>query len=104
MVSVTENAAFEIKKVLSKENKSDFGLRISITGAGCMGPEYGIGLEQKPKGSDVVFESHGIKIFVGEDVAAELNGSIIEYKETPQGSSFVINNPNTHSGCSGSCC
>ncbi len=64
MVSMTEGAASELKKILEKENKTECGLRIFIAGDSCMGPEYGIGLEETAQESDKVFESHGIKIFI----------------------------------------
>ncbi len=102
MVSITEDAATELKKILEKEDKVGNGLRIFIAGAGCSGPQYGIGLEEKPQEDDIVFESHGIKIFVTEDVAKGLDGSIVGYEPTPQGPAFVITNPNVSSCCSGS--
>lgn len=102
MVNITENAAAELKKILEKEDKSDNGLRIFVAGAGCSGPQYGIGLEEKAQEGDIVFESHGIKIFVTEDVAKGLDGSTVEYEETPQGPAFLITNPNVSSCCSGS--
>lgn len=99
MVSMTENAAAELKKILKKEDKSGCGLRIFIAGAGCAGPQYGIGIEEKAQEDDTVFESQGVKIFVGKSVVGDLDGSIIDYKETPQGPGFLITNPNVSSCC-----
>jgi iron-sulfur cluster insertion protein len=100
MVNITENAAIELKKVLGNGNKTATGLRIFIVDVSCCGPEYGLSLAEKPQKNDVVSESHGIKIFVSEEVAKELNSSVIEYEETPYGSGFIIDNPTAFPTCS----
>lgn len=102
MVSITEDAAAKLKKIMEKKEKSDCGLRIFVADVDCCGPEFGIGLEEKPQESDTVFESHGIKIFIGEDLAKVLDGSVIDYTETPYGSGFVINSSSASSCCSSS--
>ncbi len=104
MVNITEKAAAELKKILEKENKQDFGLRISIAGMGCGGPQYMLTLDEKPGEGDEVIECSGIKIFLNEKTKIVLDGSEIDYVETPQGAGFTINNPNTSaSGCGPSC-
>ena len=103
MVNITENAATELRKVLEKGKKSVSGLRIFLADISCCGPEYGIGLAEKPQKSDKVYESHGIKIFVSDEVAKELDGSVIEYEETPYGSGFIIGSPTAFPSCSSAC-
>ncbi len=102
MVSVTESAVAEFKKVLEREKKSGHGFRIFIANIGCCGPEYGIGFEEKAQESDTVFEDHGVKFFLDENAHRALDGSIVDYTETPYGSGFVINNPNACSSCGSS--
>jgi iron-sulfur cluster insertion protein len=104
MVSITENAAIELKNVLEKENKQGFGLRVSVAGMGCGGPQYALSLDEKPGNGDEVIEAHGIKIFLNEQTKTVLDGLEIDYAETPQGAGFVINNPNSSaSECGPSC-
>ena len=100
MVNVTKNAAVELKRVLENGKKSIFGLRIFLADMSCCGPEYGIGIAEKPQKTDEVYESHGIRIFVSRKVAKELNGSVIEYEETPYGSGFIIDSPTSVPTCS----
>ena len=103
MVSITENAAVELKKIMEEKEMSEHGLRIFAAGEGCCGPEYGIGLEENLQDSDKVFESHEIKIFVTEGLAATLDGSVVDYVKTPYGSGFVINRPGASTCGDGSC-
>lgn len=100
MVNITKNAAVELKKVLETGKNSVFGLRIFLADMNCCGPEYGIGITEKPQKTDEVYESHGIKIFVSKKVAKELNGSVIKYEETPYGSGFIIDSPTAFPSCS----
>ena len=100
MVDITKNAAVELKKVMGNGGKNAAGLRIFIADVSCCGPEYGISLVEKPNKKDVVFESRGIKVFVSQEAAKELNGSIIEYEETPYGAGFIIENPTAFPTCS----
>ncbi len=100
MVDITKNAAFELKKVMGNGGKTAVGLRISLSSSSCCGPEYGISLVEKPNKKDIVFESHGIKVFVSKEAAKELNGSTIEYEETPYGAGFIIDNPSVFPTCS----
>lgn len=102
MVSVTEGAAAELKKIMEEKKMSGYGLRVFVADVGCCGPEYGIGLEKDMQDNDKVFESHAIKIFIGEDLDRMLDGSVIDYVETPHGSGFVINRSGAPS-CGDSC-
>ena len=100
MVDITKNAAVELKRVLENGKKTSSGLRIYIADISCCGPEYGIGLAERPQKNEIVHESHGIKIFISEKVAKELAGSTIEYEETPYGAGFIIDSPTAFPSCS----
>ena len=100
MVNVSKNAAVELKRVLENGKESVAGLRIFLSDLSCCGPEYGIGLADKPHKNEKVYESHGIKIFISDKVAKELAGSVIEFEETPYGSGFIIDTPTAFPTCS----
>ena len=48
MIQVTEIAARELKDLLVKEGKSEYGLRISYGGMGRGGPQYTMSLDENP--------------------------------------------------------
>ena len=100
MVGISKNAAIELKRVMENGKKTITGLRIFLADMSCCGPEYGIGLAEEPQKNELVYESHGIKIFITDKVARELDGSVIEFEETPYGSGFIIDSPSALSACS----
>jgi len=96
---LTEKAANRVKKLLEKENKKDYGLRVGVVMGGCSGYMYDIGLEKTPKENDTVIEDKGIKIFINPESIAFMKGSTVDYVESLQNSGFKINNPNVERTC-----
>src|SRR3989338_9161194 len=99
IVTLTDKAAEQVKAMLEKENKKDYGLRVGITTGGCSGYMYDIGLEKSAKENDMVIEEKGVKIFMNEESIAFMKGSAIDYVERLQNSGFKIDNPNVKRSC-----
>lgn len=102
MVEITEAAAEELKQLLEKENKNDYGLRIFAAGIGCSGIQYGLKLAETPESDDKVSESNGIKIFYKNDIEDDVSEIRIDYIDNDYGKGFIIDNPAMQcgSGCS----
>jgi len=98
MITLTERAAIQVKKVQEDTNASDKSLRVAVVGGGCSGLQYQLGFDDKAE-SDASFESNGITVLIDPQSATSLNGIEIDYAETLEGSSFVFNNPNATGGC-----
>ncbi len=99
IVVLTEKAANRVKKLLEKENKKDYGLRVGVVMGGCSGYMYDIGFEKAPKENDKVIEDKGIKIFMNPESITFMKGSTVDYAESLQNSGFKINNPNVQRTC-----
>ncbi len=104
MIEITDAAAAELKQLLEKEKKSDYGLRIFTAGIGCSGIQYGLTLEKSPKKEDDVLESNGIKIFFDKNIQDDISELKIDYIDNDYGKGFIVDNPDARcgSGC-GSC-
>ncbi len=102
MIEITDEAAAELKHLLDKEKKSDYGLRIFAAGTSCSGMQYGLTLEESPGSEDAVSESKGIKIFFSKDIQDDIEELKIDYIDNEYGKGFVIDDPNAQcsSGCS----
>jgi iron-sulfur cluster assembly accessory protein len=102
MIQITVAAASELKNMLEKEKKTDYGLRIFAAGYGCSGMQYGLKLEKEPKAEDVTLESNGIRIIFHKDLQKDIEEFEIDYIDNECGKGFIINNPNAFcgSGCS----
>ncbi|MFQ5355012.1 MAG: iron-sulfur cluster insertion protein ErpA [Mariprofundaceae bacterium] len=98
-LSLTENAARKVQKLLEKENDEKINLRVFVSGGGCSGFQYGFTFDEKINDEDTTIEDHGVKLLVDPMSMDLLKGSEIDYQESLQGSSFVIRNPNVGSTC-----
>jgi iron-sulfur cluster assembly accessory protein len=106
MIQITDEAARELKELLEKEGKLNFGLRILYAGNGCSGPQYSLSLDEKPSHGEEVQESNGVKMFMNTEVEKTLDGAEIDFINDPLfGKGFTIKHPSlTGCGsCGGSC-
>ena len=100
-VSITPEAAGVVRGLLQQRNLDDsYGLRVFISARGCSGFEYGMGFENKPTGTDSIFECDGLKVIVDEGSMQHMDGATITYIDDERGQGFVVNNPNAAPACS----
>lgn len=106
-VSLTPAAAEVVRDLLKQRNlDASYSLRIYISGRGCSGFEYGMGLDNKPNDTDAAFESEGLSILVDEGSIQYMAGARIDYIDDERGKGFLVENPNIAPACScesGSC-
>lgn len=101
LVTITPVAAAEVKKFMTQENvdPAKGGLRVSVQPGGCSGFKYGLLIEDEAAEDDLVVEQGDWKVFVDPFSAQYLNGVIIDYVSSMQGSGFTFKNPNATGGC-----
>ncbi len=102
VITVTEKAAQELKKLAEQHGIKDIVLRVQAIPGGCSGISYSMGFDEVRE-NDVVVEQHGIKVVVDQNSVPFINGAEIDYVQTPFGEGFKINNPNAMNfggGCS----
>lgn len=95
---LTLGAVEKIKAICESEKKSGYGLRVRVSGGGCSGPQYQLGLEEKETEGDQVFDSNGLKIFLDPESAEQIDGGTLDFVDGPNGAGFKISNPNAKSG------
>jgi iron-sulfur cluster assembly protein len=102
MVSLSELAAKEIKKIIAEQGlpEGETKLRVGVKGGGCSGFSYMLDLTEEPATeSDEQLESSGIQILVDQKSALYLQGVEIDFKDEVMGRGFVFKNPNASSTC-----
>lgn len=101
MVTVTAAASTEVRKFMEQESvdPAKGGLRVSVQPGGCSGFKYGLLIEDAPAEDDLVVEQSDWRVFVDPFSAQYLNGVIIDYVTSMQGSGFTFKNPNSTGGC-----
>lgn len=98
-VTVSDNAAKRIGIMLGKEDKPDLKLRVSVSGGGCSGFQYGFGFDDKVEADDTVVEDKGVTVLIDSMSLLYILGSEIDYVEDLVGASFQVRNPNAASSC-----
>lgn len=98
-VELTDSAARQIAKILSQEEHRGLMLRVSVSGGGCAGFQYGFTFDDTRSEGDTVIERDGAVVLIDEVSADMLNGSKIDYTEDLIGASFSIKNPQAKSSC-----
>lgn len=96
---ITDSAAARIAKLAALEGNPGTMLRITISGGGCSGFQYGFSLDETTNDDDKVFAHGGSKVVVDEVSFDLLGGAIIDFVEDLSGASFQIRNPNASSSC-----
>lgn len=99
MIQLTETAAMAVKRLLEREQKPGWGLRVGVTGGGCAGLNYSLAIEEKAKDGDHISECHGISVFCDPKSYLYLNGTTVDYVESIMGSGFKFENPNATKSC-----
>ena len=95
----TESAAVKVKALIEEEKNPNLNLRVFITGGGCSGFQYGFTFDEKIQEGDSAIEKCGVKLLVDPTSIQYLRGAEIDYKESLEGSQFIIKNPNAKTTC-----
>jgi iron-sulfur cluster assembly accessory protein len=99
MIILTDNAQKAISRFIKGADTAVDGLRISVTGGGCSGMQYGMALEATAKGDDTIVEVAGLKIFIDPYSAPLLKGVTVDFLDSMEGSGFKFDNPNASASC-----
>ena len=101
MITVSERAATELKRILDEQSQENMAVRVFVSGScGCGAAHYGMGLDNDLAEDDHVFDSAGLKLVADGDSAPFLDGAEIDYRDSLMGRGFTIRNPNqTGGGC-----
>ena len=99
VVTISETAAKRLHEIFEAEGKPDMMLRVTVSGGGCSGFQYGFDFAEAENADDQIFERDGIRV-VGDDTSLDyLAGSEIDFVTEMVGSAFQVNNPNATAGC-----
>ena len=74
-------------------------MRVSVSGGGCSGFQYGFAFDDKQMDDDHVVERDGITVLIDDMSWEFVVGSELHFAEELIGSYFVMRNPNAASTC-----
>lgn len=97
-VTLTERAARRIAAILAKE-RENAALRVSVSGGGCSGFQYGFELDAGRGEDDLVIEQDGATVLIDSVSLMYLAGSEIDFVDDLIGASFQVRNPQATASC-----
>ncbi len=98
-VSLSERAAVRVAELIRQQNKPNLMLRLTVSGGGCSGFQYGFDFDTEQKPDDIVVERGGVTMLVDGMSLLYLTGSEVDYVEDLVGASFQVVNPNATASC-----
>ena len=97
-VTISERAARRISNILSGEPDGT-ALRISVSGGGCSGFQYGFDLARARADDDIIVERDGAVVLIDPVSLPYMGGSQIDFVDDLIGQSFQVRNPNATASC-----
>ena len=98
-INITDSCADRIKFLQKTEGNDKLMLRITESGGGCSGFQYGFDLDDNLADDDLTFDHTGATVVIDEVSLDLLEGSEIDYKTELGGAFFQISNPNATASC-----
>ena len=98
-ISISDRAAERVSFLLGQQQGEDLMLRVSVSGGGCSGFQYGFAFDDARNDDDLVFSHAGVDVVVDEMSLELLEGAEIDFVEDLAGAAFRIDNPNATASC-----
>ena len=100
ILSITDKAAFQIKRIISEADKKVIGVVVGVDKSGCSGYAYKLDYAKDQNFENFEkIESKGVIVFIEPSATMFLIGSEMDYTSDKISSRFKFNNPNEKSSC-----
>jgi iron-sulfur cluster assembly accessory protein len=97
-VALSDRAARRIARLLSAE-PAGTALRVSVSGGGCSGFQYGFDFDSARSPDDLVVERDGAVVLIDSVSLPYMEGSEIDFVDDLIGQAFKVRNPNATASC-----
>ncbi len=98
-INLTPGAIKRVRSLLQEKDVDGYALRVFVSGGGCSGMQYGMGLEPEARETDVRFQFDDVQVVVDPESMTYLSGTTIDYVDDLMGGGFKIENPQAVSSC-----
>lgn len=98
-ITLTENAAKEVKRLIAAQDASDVNLRLGVKGGGCSGLSYTLNFDTDKNDQDEVFEQFGVRVIVDPKSLIYLEGTTLDFVSGLNETGFKFVNPNASKSC-----
>jgi iron-sulfur cluster insertion protein len=103
-VRLSPAAARRVAEIVAHEGNPALMLRLTVSGGGCSGFQYGFSLDSVVHEDDRVFDAGVVdagpaRLVVDETSLSLLAGAEIDYEDGLMASHFTVRNPNATASC-----
>ncbi|PCJ24729.1 MAG: Fe-S cluster assembly scaffold SufA [Rickettsiales bacterium] len=98
-MSITDEAASQVKALLSQRGKPSVGIRIGVKSGGCSGLKYFVEYADEKNQFDEMICDKEITILIDPKALMYLLGTRMDYAEEEFKAGFTFTNPNEKAKC-----
>ncbi len=98
-INLTPGAIKRVRSLLQEKDVDGYSLRVFVSGGGCSGMQYGMGLEPEPRETDTLYQFDDVSVVIDPQSMGYLTGVTIDYVDDLMGGGFKIENPQAVSSC-----
>lgn len=100
LLSLSPSAEARIKEIKLKSENANKHLRITVSGGGCSGFQYGFSMDEKIEDDDFKIEDGNNILLTVDSVSLDfLKSCVIDYVSDLGGAYFKVDNPNAKATC-----
>ena len=100
IITISDQAAVQIKKIVSNAKEDVLGVIVGVDKSGCSGYAYKLEYATDANINNLeLIESKGVKVYIEPKATMFLIGSEMDYHLDKLSSRFVFNNPNEKNTC-----
>ena len=99
MIQLTPAAVKAVQRFIRGSETPVIGLRLSVSGGGCSGLQYGMKLENEKAEDDWEIEIDGVKLLVDPITMPMIEDVSIDFIDTLTHTGFKFDNPNASAKC-----
>lgn len=100
MINLTPAAIKAVQRFIRGSETPVAGLRLTVSGGGCSGLQYGMKLEADRVEDDMELEVDGVKLLVDPITLTMIDNVTIDFIDTLTHTGFKFDNPNASAQCS----
>jgi iron-sulfur cluster assembly protein len=97
-ITLSESAARRVQNHIAQRGKG-LGLRLGVKSSGCTGFSYVLDYAEETRADDLVFENHGVKVYVDPASLPMLDGTRVDFVRQGLNEQFKFENPNVKDQC-----
>ena len=98
-ITISDSAVRRIRELTATEEFAGMMLRVSVSGGGCSGFQYGFSFDDDKKDDDHIIERDVVTVLIDDMSWEFVVGSELHFAEELIGSYFTMRNPNAASTC-----